>query len=71
MIGAAIAGRLAAKRVNLLFGLVYLVVFVFGLFALGGSLNFLALNGADNGLHLVVGAALTAVGLLSDRERQR
>jgi hypothetical protein len=39
----------------------------FGLFALGSSLNFLALNGADNGLHLALGAALTAAGLLLDR----
>lgn len=67
MIGAAIAGARAAKAVNLLFGVVYLVVFVFGLFALGNSLNFLALNGADNGLHLALGAALVASGLLLDR----
>ncbi|OLB73322.1 MAG: hypothetical protein AUI14_26590 [Actinobacteria bacterium 13_2_20CM_2_71_6] len=68
MIGAAIAGARAAKAVNLLFGVVYLVVFVFGLFAVGNSLNFLALNGADNGLHLVLGTVLTVIGLLSDRE---
>jgi hypothetical protein len=68
MIGAAIAGARAAKAVNLLFGVVYLVVFVFGLFALGNSLNFLALNGADNGLHLALGAALTGSGLLLDRK---
>ena len=67
MIGAAIAGARAAKMVNVLFGVVYLVVFVFGLFALGNALNFLALNAADNGLHLVLGAVLLAVGLLSDR----
>jgi hypothetical protein len=68
MIGAAIAGARAAKAVNLLFGIVYLVVFVFGLFAIGGALNILALNGADNGLHLVLGAVLTAAGLLLDRK---
>jgi hypothetical protein len=67
MIGAAIAGLRAAKAVNLTFGVVYLVVFVFGLFAVGSSLNLLALNGADNGLHLVLGAVLTAVGLGLDR----
>ncbi len=67
MIGAAIAGARAAKMVNVLFGVVYLVVFVFGLFALGNALNFLALNAADNGLHLVLGAVLLAAGLLSDR----
>jgi hypothetical protein len=67
MIGAATNGVRAAKAVNLFFGVVYLVVFVFGLFALGNSLNLLALNGADNGLHLVLGMALTATWLLLDR----
>ena len=67
MIGAAIASARAAKAVNLLFGVVYLVVFVFGLVALGNSLNFLALNGADNGLHLALGAVLLAAGLTLDR----
>ena len=47
--------------------MVYLLVFAFGLFTLGNSLNFLALNAADNGLHLALGAVLLAVGLLSDR----
>ncbi len=67
MIGAAISGVRAAKAVNLLFGAVYLAVFVFGLFALGNALNFLALNGADNGLHLALGAVLLAAGLTLDR----
>jgi len=67
MIGAAISGVRAAKAVNLVFGAVYLVVFVFGLFALGHVLNFLALNGADNGLHLALGAVLLAAGLTLDR----
>ncbi|TMM39325.1 MAG: DUF4383 domain-containing protein [Actinobacteria bacterium] len=67
MIGAAIAGARAAKLVNVVFGVVYLLVFAFGLFTLGNSLNFLALNAADNGLHLALGAVLLAVGLLSDR----
>ena len=43
------------------------MVFVFGLFAVGHSLNFLALNSADNGLHLAVGAILTASALTLDR----
>jgi hypothetical protein len=67
MIGAATAGVRAAKAVNIFFGVVYLVVFVFGLFALGNSLNFLALNNADNGLHLALGAVLLGTGLLLDR----
>jgi hypothetical protein len=67
MIGAAIAGLRAAKAVNLTFGVVYLAVFVLGLFVIGSSRNLLALNGADNGLHLALGAVLTAVGLGLDR----
>jgi hypothetical protein len=67
MIGAATAGLHAAKAVNIFFGVVYLVVFVFGLLAVGNSLNFLALNNADNGLHLALGAALLGAGLLLDR----
>jgi hypothetical protein len=67
MIAAAITGVRAAKAVNTLFGVVYLVVFVFGLFAAGNAVNILALNGADNGLHLVLGLALTAIGLGADR----
>jgi hypothetical protein len=67
MTGAAITGTRAAKGVNLLMGAVYLVVFIFGLFATGNALNFIALNAADNGLHLVIGTTLLAIGLLSDR----
>ena len=40
-----------------------------GLFAIGSAANIIALNGADNVLHLVLGLVLTAVGLGADRTR--
>jgi Domain of unknown function (DUF4383) len=43
---------------------------VLGLFILDSGVNILALNGADNGLHLVSGAVLLLVGLIADRERR-
>lgn len=69
MIGAAVAGTRAARTANTAFGLIYLVLFVIGLFILGTGANIIALNAADNLLHLALGLALTAVGLLADRSR--
>jgi hypothetical protein len=67
MIAAAIIGNRAAKSANTLFGVVYLAVFAFGVFAIGTAANIIALNGSDNALHLALGLALTAVGLGADR----
>jgi hypothetical protein len=69
MIASAIVGDRAAKTANTVFGLSYLVLFVAGLFLVGTGANIIALNGADNLLHLVLGLALTAVGLGTDRTR--
>jgi hypothetical protein len=42
----------------------YGLAFVYGLFAAGNSdINFLSLNGADNGLHLVSAVAGVAIAL--------
>lgn len=68
LIAAGIAGPRAAKRANTLFGAVYLVLFVAGLFLIGTAANVIALNSADNVLHLVLGLALTGVGLGFDRD---
>ena len=58
----------AARAANTLIGAVYLVLGVLGLFITGDSaLNVIALNGADNGLHLVIGAVLVAVGMSGRR----
>lgn len=72
LVGALlIAGGLAAARtaqlVNTSVGGVYLLVGVLGLFLLGSPANILALNPADNGLHLVSAALLMLVGLTADR----
>jgi len=68
MVAAAIAGTRAAKAANTIIGVVYLALGVAGLFITGDNpLNIVALNGADNGLHLVIGAVLVAVGLGADR----
>jgi len=67
LIAGAMAGRKAARTVNTLIGVVYLVVGALGLFILDSSANILALNGYDNWLHLFSGAALVAFGLWSDK----
>jgi hypothetical protein len=68
MVAAAIVGTRAARSANTLIGAVYLALGVVGLFITGDSpLNVIALNGADNGLHLVIGALLVGVGLGADR----
>lgn len=67
LIAGAIAGVRASRLVNTTIGAVYLVVGLVGLMITGGSLDLIALNGADNGLHIVSGLALLAVGLGADR----
>ena len=67
MIGAAVAGTRAARTTNIIIGTTYLVLAIAGLFILGDSpVNIIALNGADNGLHAVLGVALLGVGLAAD-----
>jgi hypothetical protein len=70
MIIAAVTGARAAKVTNTLVGLFYLALGVAGLFLLHGSLNVLAINEVDNGLHLALGVVLTAIGLAADRPRR-
>jgi hypothetical protein len=68
LVAAAIVGSRQARLANTVFGVTYLVLFVAGLVLIGTSANVIALNGADNVLHLVLGLALTAVGVLADRD---
>jgi hypothetical protein len=68
LIAAAIVGSRQARLANTVVGVSYLVLFVAGLVLIGTSANIIALNGADNVLHLVLGLALTAVGVLADRD---
>jgi hypothetical protein len=62
-LAGALAGETWAARVNTLIGAGYLLVGIAGLFVIGGSLNYLALNQADNGLHFVTAVLALGVGL--------
>lgn len=61
----------AAKSVNTTVGAVYLLVGILGLFLLTTPANIIALNGADNVLHLASALLLLAVGLSQDRVAER
>ncbi len=65
--GAALKGVSSAKGANTLVGAVYLVVGLIGFFIQGTAANILALNGADNFLHLASAAVLLGVGLTQDK----
>jgi hypothetical protein len=67
----ALRGVGPAKSVNTLVGGVYLVVGLVGLFILDSSANILALNGADNVLHLASAILLLGVGLSQDKAAAR
>ncbi|OLT49428.1 DUF4383 domain-containing protein [Cellulosimicrobium sp. CUA-896] len=57
----------AARAVNVTIGAVYLLVGVLGLFLVGTAANIIALNGADNVLHLASAILLLGVGLAADK----
>jgi uncharacterized protein DUF4383 len=63
--GLAMWRRLdTARTYGWVLAAVYGLTFLFGLFAAGNSdINFLSLNGADNGLHLVTALAGAAIAL--------
>ena len=63
---AGLSSVTAAKTANSTVGLVYLLVGIVGLFLPGTALNIIALNGADNVLHLGSALVLLAVGLSQD-----
>ena len=67
LLAGAMRGLATARAVNLLVGGIYLLVGVLGLFVLDTDLDILALNGADNILHLGSALVLLAVGLKGDR----
>lgn len=71
LIGAALLASsravATAKGVNTTVGAVYLLVGLLGLFIIGSGANILALNGADNVLHLGSALILLAVGLGADK----
>ncbi len=50
-------------------GVIYLVLFVYGLFAHGNTgANFVPVNSADNVLHLALGVGMLALGFVLGRE---
>lgn len=70
----AVFGDRASVRWMQAFGVVYLLVGVIGLFALGGStetmlMGVVHINQADNFLHLGLGAGIAAVGFLGPGAR--
>lgn len=68
--GVALAGRARASRFYLIIGgLVYLVVWIYGLLAVGNDqLNFLPVNNADNWLHLALAIGMVLLGIFVSRE---
>ena len=68
-VGVAMARGVSGARSFLLFGgIVYLVLWVYGLFIESDSAaNFVPLNTADNWLHLALGAGMVALALLLGR----
>ena len=66
LVGARTSLR-ASRSVNVAVGAVYLLVGLLGLFLVGSAANILALNGADNVLHLGSALLLLGVGLAADK----
>ncbi|WP_426998777.1 DUF4383 domain-containing protein [Pseudarthrobacter sp. N5] len=64
---AGLNGTQLARTVNASVGGVYLLVGIVGLFLLTSPLNIIALNGADNVLHLASAVLLLGVGLSLDK----
>jgi hypothetical protein len=67
LIAGAAAGAVVSRNVNLTLGVIYLVVGVLGLFIGSTSLNLLALNGADNFVHLAESVTLIGMAVAGDR----
>jgi ABC-type transport system involved in multi-copper enzyme maturation permease subunit len=57
-----VLAKSAPKRYLVGGGLVYLAIWIYGLVLGGGSLDFVALNEADNWLHLGAGVAMVGAG---------
>lgn len=63
-------GPLSAKRYLVIGGIIYLVLWIYGLLVGHETpANFVPLNDADNWLHLVLGAAMVALGSILGRKK--
>jgi hypothetical protein len=72
VLGLVAASRGLGRTYLLGGGAVYLVVWVYGLVVdLGSSANIIALNTADNWLHLGLGVGMIGLGLLAGRHAAR
>ena len=71
--GLAMARTISGARNYLLYGgIVYLILWIYGLIIDHDSAaNFVPVNGADNWLHLLLGIAMIALGVLLSRNRDR
>lgn len=71
VVGVAVAARARASRLYLIWGgVIYLVLWIYGLVAVGNDqLNFVPVNNADNWLHLVLGAGMILLGVFVGRDR--
>jgi Domain of unknown function (DUF4383) len=58
----------SARSAAQVFGLVYVVLSILGFLEVGAALNALALNMADNFLHLLSGGAALLIGIFVRRE---
>jgi hypothetical protein len=67
LVAAAILGARQARLANTVTGTGYLLLCLFGVLFAGSPIDPLALNGADNALHLLLGVALVIAGLGADR----
>ena len=67
---AGMSSVVASKTTNTTIGAAYLLLGIFGLFVVNSSINFLALNAADNVLHFASAVVLLGVGLSAERVMQ-
>ena len=71
LLAAGLKSVPAARSVNTTVGAVYLLVGIVGLFLVDSAANIIALNGADNVLHLASAVLLLGVGLSQDKTANR
>lgn len=70
LLSAARSGVGAAEHMNVAVGIAYLALGIAGFFLIDTDQNVLALNQADNGLHMASAAVLLAVGVFGRASRQ-
>lgn len=69
LLGAAGSGPRAAEHMNVAVGIAYLALGIAGFFLIDTDQNALAINQADNGLHIASAALALAVGVFGRAPR--